>query len=140
MPASNRSVGRNVHIYDANDPATVLGGLILTDGGTNANFYSMVDIVCFFDSQYFLRGRYDHPLHAGKYYIVTVVRLLHDCTTGPLPSEYLGSISVNGELWPVRAISANTGTHIAAFRDAIRERDGRCVITGRVAMIAQLGL
>ncbi|KAF8424379.1 hypothetical protein EV426DRAFT_642349 [Tirmania nivea] len=27
--AANRSAGRDVHIYDANDPTTVLGGLIL---------------------------------------------------------------------------------------------------------------
>lgn len=41
MSAANRSAGREVHIYDANDPATVLGRLILTNGVTNANFYSM---------------------------------------------------------------------------------------------------
>jgi hypothetical protein len=83
MPAPNRSGGRNVHIYDATDPDTVLGGLVLTNGVTNANFYSMVDIVCILDSQYVLREeagmtiqRDDHPLHAGKYYIVTSGRLL----------------------------------------------------------------
>jgi len=57
MPAPNRSAGRNVHIYDASDPATVLDGLILTDGVTNANFYSMIDIVCIFGDQYFLRDK-----------------------------------------------------------------------------------
>jgi len=83
MPAPNRSGGRNVHIYDVDDPATVLGGLFLTDGVTNANFYSMVDIVCIFDSLYFLRDEAgmtiqgdDHLLHAGKYYIVTSGRSL----------------------------------------------------------------
>jgi hypothetical protein len=45
MPAANRSGGRDVHIYDAKNPETVIGGLILTNGITNANLYSMVDIL-----------------------------------------------------------------------------------------------
>ena len=44
--ASDRSAGRNVHIYDARDPDVVLGGLTLTNGVTNANFYSMVETFC----------------------------------------------------------------------------------------------
>lgn len=77
MPA-NRCFGRNVHIYDANDPNTVLGGLVLTNGVTNANFYSMVEVVFVFGSDYFLRlgdeggivvQRDDSPLQAGSYYI-----------------------------------------------------------------------
>ena len=44
-PANNRSAPRNVHIYDVNDPATVLGGLILTDGVTNENPYSIICIL-----------------------------------------------------------------------------------------------
>ena len=48
MPPINRSAGRNVHIYDANDPTAVLGGLILVNGVTNANFYSMVEILIIF--------------------------------------------------------------------------------------------
>jgi hypothetical protein len=147
MPAPDRSAGRNVHIYDANDPDTVLGGLVLTNGVTNANFYSMVDIVCIFTSQYFLREeagtiiqRDDHPLHAGKYYIVTSGRLLAQLhNQAGAECEYLGSISVNNDPWLVRTISQKTGTCIAAFRDAVRERDGRCVITGKVASEAEFG-
>ena len=56
MLAANRSAGRDVQIYRANDPATVLGGLILTNGVTNANFYSMVDIIFIFSQNYFLRN------------------------------------------------------------------------------------
>lgn len=43
-PAS-RSRGRNVYIYDANDPTAVLGSLRLTNGVTNADLYSMVEIL-----------------------------------------------------------------------------------------------
>src|SRR5579862_9612050 len=78
MPAPDRSAGRNVHVYDAKDPDTVIGGLILTHGITNANFYSMMEIICIFDSVYFLRDEHgttiqrdDSPLRPSKYYILT---------------------------------------------------------------------
>lgn len=74
----NRSVGRDVHIYDANDPTTVLGGLILTNGVTNANFYLMVEVFLLFDGKYVLRHedgtelqRNDQPMRQGDYFIVT---------------------------------------------------------------------
>ena len=35
----NRSAGRNVCIYSDDDRATELGGLILTSGVTNRNFF-----------------------------------------------------------------------------------------------------
>ena len=57
-----------------NDPITVLGGLILTNGATNANSYSMVEIIFIFDSDHFLRDeggtkvpRDDQPLQPGNY-------------------------------------------------------------------------
>ncbi|PUU73124.1 hypothetical protein B9Z19DRAFT_1135793 [Tuber borchii] len=40
----NRASVRNVHIYNANDPSMVPGGLLPTNGATTANFYSMVEI------------------------------------------------------------------------------------------------
>lgn len=74
----SRSLGRNVHIYNPNDPATELGGLVLTNGITNGNFYSMVEIICIFDRDYFIRDeggatiqRDDHPLQTGNYYVLT---------------------------------------------------------------------
>src|SRR5271155_4233040 len=49
MPIS-RSGGRNVHIYDAKKPTAVLGGLILSNGVTNANLYSMLGSFIVFES------------------------------------------------------------------------------------------
>lgn len=80
MPSANRSFGRNVFIYNANDPETVLGGLVLTNGVTNANFYSMVEVLFIVSGDYFLRlgdesgvvvQRDDGPLQLGNYYICT---------------------------------------------------------------------
>ena len=76
MPPRNRSLGRDVHIYDAKDPAATLGGSILTNGVTNNNFYSMVEILVLFASSFELRDGDDtkieknnDPLRPGKYYI-----------------------------------------------------------------------
>ena len=51
----NRTRGRNVHIYSAKDTSTVTGGLIVTNGMTNSNFYSMVEITYILDKDYKLR-------------------------------------------------------------------------------------
>jgi hypothetical protein len=76
MAPRNRSAGRTVFIYDANDRENVLGGLILTNGVTNKNFYEMVDILLVFNSDFRLRYESDttierngDPLQPGKYYI-----------------------------------------------------------------------
>ena len=77
MSPNNRSVGRNVHIYDAKHPDSVIGGLLLTNGVTNGNFYSMVEILIVFTSTFLLRDeggaeikKDNDPLQPGKYYIV----------------------------------------------------------------------
>ena len=76
--APNRSAGRDVYIYDTKDPDTVLGGLILTNGVTNANFYSMVGVFLIIGSNYVLRHedgtvimRDEQVLGRGDYYIMT---------------------------------------------------------------------
>jgi hypothetical protein len=78
MPSADRSVGRNVHIYDASNPDTVLGGLYVNNGVTNASFHLMIEIIFFFSSDYSLRDedgntilRNNYPLQPNKYYIVT---------------------------------------------------------------------
>ncbi|KAI5843787.1 HNH endonuclease-domain-containing protein [Morchella snyderi] len=131
MPAANRALGRDVHIYAASDPTgPVLGGLILTNGVTNANFYSMVDIILILSSIYHLQdadgsqlGRDNDLLLPGNYYVVTD-----------------GSISTNDEDCLTRTISLGTGPRTADFRKAVRERDGRCVITGKRAVNAHRGM
>jgi hypothetical protein len=84
MPAGDRTLGRDVLIYDANDPDEVLGGLVLTNGVTNANFYSMVEIMIIFGGGFSLLDeggtkidRDDCPLQPGNYFIDTDGRLLY---------------------------------------------------------------
>ncbi|KIW85625.1 hypothetical protein Z517_01017 [Fonsecaea pedrosoi CBS 271.37] len=120
MPPPDRSAGRNVHIYDLNDPTTVIGGLIARPGVTNANFYAMIEIIVMFDGPFFLQNenetrieKDDHPLQPGQYYIVTT-----------------SSFRLNDEPWLVRTISRATGSRVTAFAEAIRLRDRQCIISG----------
>lgn len=45
IPAETRAIGRNIHVYAANDPTTLLGGLVLNNEITDANLYPMVEII-----------------------------------------------------------------------------------------------
>ncbi|KAI5845044.1 hypothetical protein DFP73DRAFT_594185 [Morchella snyderi] len=89
---SNCSLRRDVHIYDANDPAAELGGLVLTNATTYVLRHEDVTDV--------LRDlrRGEQAIHPGNYYIIT-----------------------------------------SAFRNAVRERGRRCVITGEEAIDAEYG-
>ncbi|PUU84244.1 hypothetical protein B9Z19DRAFT_1060352 [Tuber borchii] len=120
MPA--RAIGRNVYIFDPRDPGTILGGLMVTNGMTNTNFYSMVEIIFIFTTDYTLhRGqksgptikRDDNPLQEGSYFVVTS-----------------GSLTINSEHWLIRADSLDPGPPTAEFCNSIRNRDRRCVISG----------
>ncbi|KAK0105453.1 hypothetical protein ONS96_004840 [Cadophora gregata f. sp. sojae] len=128
MPPQNRSAGRDVHIFDIHNRSTSIGGLILTASITNANLYSMIQIIVFFDGEYILRNesgiiieRDDSLLLRGNYYIDS-------------PHPFV----VNNEAVLVRTVSSShSGPRVHAFRDAVRLRDGRCIITGVVALGAQ---
>lgn len=83
--ASDRSEGRDVHIYDIKDTSqTVLGGLHLTSGITNILFYSMIEIFLLFQSPFSLQDgngftvkRNEHPLQPGKYYVDGKIMLFY---------------------------------------------------------------
>lgn len=83
----NRSAGRNVHIYNPNDLTTPLGSLIVTNGMTNASFYTMVEVFLLFDSNYVLRHedfmdaikdvrRDEQALQPSNYYVITSGKFL----------------------------------------------------------------
>jgi hypothetical protein len=148
--SSGRSAERNVHIYHSDDLAKPLGGLVVTNGITYANFYAMVEVFLFFSSPFVLRHedvtdslrdipRDEQPLQPGIYYVITEGEKL-PCVHGQAFVELqAGSIEVNDERWLVRAISLASGSRVASFRDAVRERDRRCVVTGTRATRAQYG-
>ncbi|PUU82987.1 hypothetical protein B9Z19DRAFT_1119963 [Tuber borchii] len=68
------ALGRNVHVYSVRYTNTVLGSLFATNGVTNTNLYSMVEIAFIFDNGYTLCGESgttvqwdDHPLPEDRY-------------------------------------------------------------------------
>jgi hypothetical protein len=79
MAPNTRAAWRNVHIFDPEDPKDPkeeIGGLLATNGITNANFYTMVFIICIFESDFLLRDEGgnvvqndDSPLQPGNYYV-----------------------------------------------------------------------
>ncbi|PUU79006.1 hypothetical protein B9Z19DRAFT_1024283 [Tuber borchii] len=126
MPPLNRSHWRDAYIYASDDRSTVLGGLWVAEGLTNANLYSMLQIFCLFtdtfdlyDSCEQLVERDGQLLKLGDYYIVPSLSLI--------------------EVTQIRTPSLPSGTRVASFTDAVRQRDRRCVITGRQARLAHLG-
>jgi len=122
---TNRSAWHDTHIYASNDRDTVLGGLWVAPGITNANLYSMVEIFCTITDTFDLQDdsqrlveRDEEPLQPGNYYIFTK-----------------GSITVTDEVPLLRTLSLHSGTRVESFFDSVRNRDRRCVITGRSAVI-----
>jgi hypothetical protein len=45
----------------------------------------------------------------------------------------IATFTVNNETPLFRTISVPTGSRVESFRDAVRSRDGRCVVSGKVA-------
>ena len=73
---ADQNKDRNVHVYDSKDPTTVLGGLHVTNGITNGNFLSMLDIIFIFETPYTVEHESgirvvpnDQQLQPGKYYV-----------------------------------------------------------------------
>lgn len=131
MPGAGlRALGRDVFFYDLRDPSTLLGGLVLNPGVTNANFYSMINIILIITSTYSLQNdnsetlpQDSQPLLPGNYFVVTD-----------------GAVDVSNEIAVTRTESLSTGTRVQAFRDQVRERDGRCVITKKENRRARFGI
>lgn len=133
---SNRSAFRDLHIYDSKQPETELGGLCVAGGVTNKIFFSMLEIVFILDSEFRLldeRGRRlepnGDPLQPGKYYVDGAFVL--DNQLACLLMKKTGDFAVNDEPVLTRTISKQSGSRHESFCTAVRERDGRCLITGR---------
>ncbi|KAG0134882.1 hypothetical protein HOY82DRAFT_553364 [Tuber indicum] len=129
MPTVDRSGWRNTFIYASNNRTTVLGGLWAAENTTNTNLYSMLQIFCSFSDTFNLHSesgrlveRGLQPLQPGNYYIVTN-----------------GSITITEEAPLTRTTSLPSGTRVTSFRDAVRDRDRRCIVTGLPAVLAEFG-
>lgn len=82
-PLPSRAEGRDVHVFNAGDPNTAIGGLFLTNGITNSTLYAIVEIIVVIKSDFILRNevnttliRDDAPLQPGNYYIHSACKSL----------------------------------------------------------------
>jgi len=144
-PPTDRSAWRDTYIYASDSRDTMLGGLWASEGITNANLYSMLEIFCFFtdtfhlyDDRKQLVGRDGQQLQPGNYFVVTNGRFLH-CPIIGRYSLQIGSVSVTNEAPLISAFSLPSGTRVESFRDAVLQRDQRCVIIGSQAVLAHVG-
>ncbi|KAK9433309.1 HNH endonuclease-domain-containing protein [Lipomyces doorenjongii] len=126
----SRSVDRSVHIFDRGRPNEPLGGLYLNPSVTRRKFLKMLAWVIRADCPYsvWLRGAEapltatDVPLQKGLYDIVC---------------DYPGgTISLTEERCIARAYTRTISKRDRRFRDEVRIRDGKCVITGNINLAA----
>ncbi|TGZ81029.1 hypothetical protein EX30DRAFT_294648, partial [Ascodesmis nigricans] len=124
----DRSLGRNVHFYDAMTPQVPLGGMIQNGSVTENNFLDMLGILLISQAPLRVQERTsghvvttnNNPLQPGEYDI------------------YSNShIEVSNEPWVHRLISHSVSGREDSFRHGIRARDGRCVMSGVVNIRAQ---
>ena len=131
MPGS-RSISRNVWIEFASDPGVIRGGLCAADNLTRAQFLEMVGIA--FEASGGFRARHsgsgsnnpiaptNQPLQHGRYILIPSV-----------PGEVMRT---SNERFSLRALSSSNTPRDVEFRNQVRQRDRRCVITGRINLDA----
>ena len=92
-PPTDRLAWRDTHIYASYSRDTMLGGLWASEGITNANLYSMLEIICSFTDTFHLYddhkqlvGKDGQQLRPGNYFVVTNGRFLHCFHHWPLLS------------------------------------------------------
>ncbi|KAK9349703.1 HNH endonuclease-domain-containing protein [Lipomyces doorenjongii] len=122
----DRSAGRNVHIYRASEYDRALGGLILNPSVTERIFLFMLEILIVSSDPYEVVMPYtgvivtptDEPLKPGHYDIKS--------------KSQGGMITFTDEPCITRVYSRTRSGRNETFRNEVRERDGKCVITGRL--------
>ncbi|KAK9239235.1 hypothetical protein V1525DRAFT_339906, partial [Lipomyces kononenkoae] len=118
--------GRDVHFYHFAEPKMALGGLVLSPSVTEMNFLSMLAILIVASGPYIVTSRNtgadlaptDNRLQPGHY--------------DTRPNSRRDTISVTDEPCIIRILSRTITGRDDAFRNLVRERDGKCVITGLV--------
>ncbi|KAF3908515.1 hypothetical protein ABW21_db0205775 [Orbilia brochopaga] len=122
MPPRDRATKRNVWIYNA-ATGDQLGGLYQAGSITQASFISMVHILIVAEKPVEIRHR------VGGY-------LLEKCNIPLAKGEYdlslEGSITLSDEPWVPHLITHATSGRDGEFRAGVRERDGKCVMSGVV--------
>ncbi|KAK9242360.1 HNH endonuclease-domain-containing protein [Lipomyces tetrasporus] len=124
--AGSRALGRDVHFYIFSEPEKPLGGMRLNPSVTEKNFLSMLGILIVASGPYRVTLRStgidlmptDDALKPGHYDI--------------RPYSRKDTISITDEPCIIRILSRTITGRDDIFRARVRERDGKCVISGVV--------
>ncbi|KAK9318770.1 HNH endonuclease-domain-containing protein [Lipomyces orientalis] len=119
----NRVAWRNVHLYDASTGAT-LGGFYQKGSLTEATLvWILGNVLLVVEDHWTVRFR-------------ATGRTITPSSNPVVPGDYdiysKGTIRVSDEAWFSRLISHAVSGREDAFRDGVRARDGKCVISGEV--------
>ncbi|KAK9335036.1 hypothetical protein LIPSTDRAFT_74472 [Lipomyces starkeyi NRRL Y-11557] len=129
--AGRRAIARDVHFYHFAEPDKALGGLILNLSVTETNFLSMLGIIIVASGPYRVTLRStghdltptNEPLQPGHYDI--------------RPYSRKDTVSITDEPCVIRIISQSSTCRDSRFRTEVRQRDGKCVITGTANIRAE---
>ncbi|KIH93862.1 hypothetical protein SPBR_06091 [Sporothrix brasiliensis 5110] len=114
-----RLLARDVFLADLRDPGAVLGGLVRTPGVTNKVLHTVVCIAFDMPDDYAIQdsdGRTvdndDSQLATGHYLLVSD-----------------RPVRVSQQQYFTRSLSIATGPRLESFKQQVRARDGRCVVS-----------
>jgi len=145
MPPLDRTPWHDTFFYVSNKPDKPVASLWAAKGISNINLHAMLEMICCFTDDYDLYDKEEEllerdgvQLQSGNYYIVTNGMLFSALAIGS-NSQQVGSISITDETPLRRSNFTETGPRHVSFRHAVRERDMSCVVTGRLAPLAQYG-
>ncbi|WEW59145.1 hypothetical protein PRK78_004614 [Emydomyces testavorans] len=124
--ASKRSRSRNVWIMFASDPGNIQGGLCAANNLTQAQFLDMLTVAFTASGGFHVYGYHSAvPLAATSQILERGSYTLSPITPGE-------EIHRSNERYYPRTLSVSTEPRDVLFRDQVRNRDRRCVITGQV--------
>jgi hypothetical protein len=138
MAPPNRSLDRNIHFSDERNPDAILGGLIQNGSVTEKNFLSMLNMILVTTSPIRVYAKAtgilvlqtDVPLQLGNYIVSCDGKSTSVLSWVSELISWLDQIHVSNEIWLHRVISHSVSGRDDRFRDGVRARDGRCVISG----------
>lgn len=123
--SQDRTGGRTVFIYFSTDPGVLKGGLCPAGGCTERDFLDMLDTLCHAQDGFNVQFQSETGFISGRRLLRQGNYTLHPKVSGQ-------QISINNDQYHPRTLSLSDSTRNAAFCQKIRQRDGRCVITGQV--------
>lgn len=117
-PATDRASNRVLFIWIGGNLDGPIGGLQCVDGLTNVDLLQMVSILLITSSDRVVQDAHgavitenDDPVQPGDYIVSA------------------NTVEVNDEMVYTRASSIATGERVREFREAVQERDKRCVVS-----------